>query len=305
MQMQEIIKLLLSRSLEQNACNKFDKLVSILKPLGINGVTYSCFQKNSKNAFFRNNTLFSDRNLVESHIANLRTFPQGAFVEKQRFPLYKNGYFSPLDPRYSTDLSIRNFGKLYGIKNIFCLNFYDGSLNKSELYWFYTSNERPDWFISQIENLPVLNTFVLYFRDTFKYLMDKPLLTINEINSFTLNDTNTSVYPQTMQHSSQMPIDIKFDIEFKRYIFGDPFNEPLTRKEFEKLRLSFLGYSAKEIAQQLNISPRTVEKSLEHTQAKTNSKNIKELKRSLLLCPTFLSIVSQSVSTNFIESNCV
>lgn len=47
----------------------------------------------------------------------------------------------------------------------------------------------------------------------------------------------------------------------------------ITRREREVLDLVALGYSAKRIAQQLMISPSTVERHIEHLRLKTRSRN--------------------------------
>ncbi|MGU3316919.1 response regulator transcription factor [Sphingomonas sp. M6A6_1c] len=47
----------------------------------------------------------------------------------------------------------------------------------------------------------------------------------------------------------------------------------LTRRELEVLGLVVEGFSAKEIAIELRIAPRTVECHIEHLRSKTNSRN--------------------------------
>ena len=58
-------------------------------------------------------------------------------------------------------------------------------------------------------------------------------------------------------------------------------------KEFEVLKLYFLGNSTKETAMELYISTRTVEKHLENILSKTACLHFKELRRALFRCPLF------------------
>jgi DNA-binding CsgD family transcriptional regulator len=47
----------------------------------------------------------------------------------------------------------------------------------------------------------------------------------------------------------------------------------LTNRELEVLRLTARGLSAKEIAKELNIAPRTVERHIDHIRLKTRTRN--------------------------------
>ncbi|NOW46441.1 DNA-binding CsgD family transcriptional regulator [Novosphingobium sp. SG751A] len=49
--------------------------------------------------------------------------------------------------------------------------------------------------------------------------------------------------------------------------------DPLTNREYEILRCVILGMSAKEIAKQLTIAPRTVERHIDHIRLKTRTRN--------------------------------
>lgn len=47
----------------------------------------------------------------------------------------------------------------------------------------------------------------------------------------------------------------------------------LTERELHVLRLTALGLSAKEIAKELKIAPRTVERHIDHVRLKTRTRN--------------------------------
>ncbi|MEG8024537.1 Regulatory protein, luxR family [Sphingomonas aurantiaca] len=47
----------------------------------------------------------------------------------------------------------------------------------------------------------------------------------------------------------------------------------LTARELHILRLTAAGFSAKEIAKQLRIAPRTVERHIDHVRLKTRTRN--------------------------------
>ncbi|MFZ4679978.1 MAG: response regulator transcription factor, partial [Flavobacterium sp.] len=59
----------------------------------------------------------------------------------------------------------------------------------------------------------------------------------------------------------------------KRPVFSDSPTVHLTPKEIEIIKLATLEKCSKEIADVLNISPRTVEKHRNHIMEKTQSKN--------------------------------
>lgn len=53
---------------------------------------------------------------------------------------------------------------------------------------------------------------------------------------------------------------------------GETF-APLTSREVEVLKLVAVGLSAKQVAQQLSIAPRTVERHIDHVRLKTRTRN--------------------------------
>lgn len=64
----------------------------------------------------------------------------------------------------------------------------------------------------------------------------------------------------------------------KRFDLGEKFNNYyLTRREFEVLNFVIEGLSAKNIARQLNISSRTVEKNIDNIKSKLRCKKRSEL----------------------------
>ncbi|MGN6279828.1 MAG: response regulator transcription factor [Sphingomonas sp.] len=54
---------------------------------------------------------------------------------------------------------------------------------------------------------------------------------------------------------------------------NDHDHPPLTAREHDVVRLASCGYSAKQIALELAIAPRTVDSYLEHAKAKTGARN--------------------------------
>jgi DNA-binding CsgD family transcriptional regulator len=124
-------------------------------------------------------------------------------------------------------------------------------------------------------------TQLLYFKEKCAQTISKPLIHNEEIYP---------LLPEDIKKRDQDNINIGYktnSLVINKYHLGYPFIEPLSIKEFEVLKLYFLGNSTKETAMELYISTRTVEKHLENILSKTACLHFKELRRALFRCPLF------------------
>lgn len=283
MSVKEIIQLMLPRSLEPS--RQLSKLIEPLNSHGISDFSYAVFQDFPNKKRCRTTLVHSCEKLLGSYMDNIQDYSEDAFVETQNFPLHKNAIFSPKDPRYLTHHSpLLDLYNDYGISNEISLCIRDTFLNRTELFWFYGYDQKPDWFLQRLDNIPFLFNFILYFKEKTAQLLSEPFVHENEIQF---------LLPDNMENVSNDISENEFNENFtsiNKYHFGHPFIAPLSAKEFEILKLYFLGITAKEIAINLYISARTVEKHLENILAKTTCLRFKELRLALFRCPLFYNL---------------
>lgn len=271
-----------------HASREIRDLASPLNAIGIDSISYSVFDCSKEDRTVRLSTYSSDENLINYYIEKLVSIPESALLEKQNFPINKSGLFCPYNPSYSTDYSARQLEHNYGIKNALAFSLHDVTSKKTELFWFQTLSDQKEWFIQQIQNLKILNQFIMYFKDQMPKNIKQKQLTTKEIQE--LYHSPKKIHTET-EHLNSNNTKEKINFNINNYYLGFPFHQPLSKKEFLILKETFLGYTAKEIARQFNISVRTVEKQLERILEKTYCLNLKKLRQELFSCKLFCNAV--------------
>lgn len=131
-----------------------------------------------------------------------------------------------------------------------------------------------------VENVILLQKFILFFKE--KLHKDKHLMA-----GLTKRHNNEIAKPDILKVEKK-PL-AQFEIK-KYYLDGDLHNIAFSKREAECLKYLHYGKSAKEIAQLLNLSPRTVETYFNSIKTKTNSKNLLEVISKLESC-SFLGAI--------------
>jgi len=283
MSVKDIMQLLLPRSVAHS--KQLGTLIEPLKSEGIFELSYAVFQDFPNKKRCRTTILNSSEKLLELVINGLKSYTDDAFVETQNFPLHTNAIFYPYDARYLTHHSpIIDLQRSLNICNEICICIRDTFLNRSELFWFYSQDENPDWFMQRLDNTSFLLKYILYFKENTAQIVSEPFIRDEEIVTLLPENANSIVKDNDDSKCK------KSTPRVNKYYFGYPFVEPLSIKEFEVLKLYFLGNSTKEIAIKLFISARTVEKHLENILAKTACLHFKGLRHALFQCPLFYKL---------------
>lgn len=283
----ESIKLILPRGLEHS--HSVFELTQLLRSFQIEGVGYSIFQ-NYSNHLVRRLTILSHNSLVEHYLEHLNVLPESALLEYQKFPLLQNKIFCPYDPKYSFNFVARQMELESGVKNAITFSFFDAIQEKAELFWFYTFDDYPLWLMRQMNNISDLYRFILFFKQQLSDVIHKPLLSDREVQEFYVQNPCT-------QTDVDRSADLMSEYGFKQYHLGFPFKKPLSHKEFMTLKLSFLGFTAKESAQKLEVSHRTVETQLKIIQSKTYFKSLKKIRQALFQCSLFMNLIQSEMNS--------
>lgn len=279
--------IMLNESLK--SADHIQDLISPLNKFEITGIAYHLFNEVGNNKI-RNISLFSNKLIIENYLKAIHNLEEKSFVEFQEYPLNKSSIFSPNDERYCIENSVRKLDYKNGIKNSICISIRDFHHKRTELFWFLSDNDTHCWFPKQIDNLKILNEFILYFKDKMQKRINNPMLSdkqqqliSNQINKVKTHDkTDTNVSKSNLTH---------FDVQ--NYFLGYPFNQSITWKEFLVLKYYFLNYSSKEIADILNLSSRTIEKRLEVLLSKTNCKKLREFRKSIHFSPIINNLCNE------------
>src|SRR3989339_379733 len=156
-------------------------------------------------------------------------------------------------------------------------------IRKHENYveFFFFGSTPENYFINNVylNNIEIFETFIRHFKLTAKRSIkkadqqritypeeagDQTILISDEIQKLKINLNRLSYYPNILQPNFP---------ELKNI---------LTSKELEVSSYVIFGLSAKEIAKEMEISHRTVEKHIDHLKEKLNCKNQKKLISNLL-----------------------
>jgi DNA-binding CsgD family transcriptional regulator len=133
------------------------------------------------------------------------------------------------------------------------------------------------------ENRDLLRNIALYLKE--KIFSDKSLS--QAFNTRCIIPSLTTLQDESITNLSKQEF---FNVNhyYFGYIFEDNY---LTKREVECLKLFFMGKTAKQIAKNLSISFRTVEKHIENIRIKAKLSDSSELKSRLFECKSFLDLI--------------
>ena len=126
-----------------------------------------------------------------------------------------------------------------------------------------------------LSHLDLLHKFINYFKEK-----SQPLVRSYQQQRIILPPSNNFSVAQINVLSSQARQKLIDSIGTQRYWLND--KNYLTKREFECARYIIQGMNSKEIANQLNISARTIEKYIEAIKTKLNCRYRSEIVRKLL-----------------------
>jgi len=254
------------------------------------GFSYSIFCDKSETEKIRTSFVFSKPFLVESFLSLIDDFPEDAFFQNHKFPLDKTTVFSQEDPQYilpntALEKAYSGIYRANGLKNSIIMTLRDDFLKKTEMFHFQSFfDDRSEWRAKQIRNLQLLRKFAAFFKGNALTLINNSLVSNEELFDFFPKDEKAlSTFCESIDENQG-------DSNVNHYHLGPPFNKPLTKREFELLKLYFIGLSTKKMAINLNVSTRTIEKHLENIRSKTNCLRTKDLRQALFRCPSFLTL---------------
>lgn len=219
-------------------------VINICKPLekmGIDGFFYSEFTNHQRSCLVGNMPewlVYQKENIHthESYSGNYINFSSGMNML----------FVSSLDPQHNAVKDLRKFNINSGIYLV--KNFQNS--NKSEFCMFTSSKESPDGNRLFLDNITELERFSLYFKEQASPIIEKSRLPENLFNS----------------HEQFRDEQLKLELpKIKKYYLG--MIAPgvyITAQQFQIIKLTMLGATAKEVSVELNISPRTVEKHIEN-----------------------------------------
>jgi len=289
----EVIKLIVPRGLHY--CKKIEALKKPLQEMDIDSFTYNITEDIGNGRQIRKTVLYSDIFLAETFLNVSSEFPENAFFENHKFPR-QTSIYTWNDQEYIVKGTLYEslYHKIYthnGIRNSIIFNFRDEFLKRNTTFLFLSHSENPMWLLQQIKNNKSLKKYILYLMENAPNVFNKELLTNQEkLNFLNKQPRANEIDSQSQILPNNTKAQMALDFAIRKYYLGYPFNHSVSKKEFEVLNLYFQGYATKNIAKNLRISPRTVDKHLENLRSKTNCKTLEALKIALFRCPLFLSL---------------
>jgi len=145
------------------------------------------------------------------------------------------------------------------------------SKHQVDLYWFNTTIQRIDWHEFFIRNKPLLIEFISFFNKHKKLLSINDSIVKNELFEFKQGFDISIPESEYIKNESDNIRKFIKDINLSNF-FNDTGNPSvnLSSRELEVFSYICRGYTAKLIANILNISIRTVECYIEKIKHKTN-----------------------------------
>lgn len=156
----------------------------------------------------------------------------------------------------------------YNIWNIYTI--YERNLNFAEVWFFATSRDKSSMIDFYINNQDVLENFIQYFKQNTASL----ILTAKPEAFIT-----TKLKIHTMQNAEEQKIR-KFLQDIGQHNHPNKFK--FTNREKDCIQHLIMGRTAKEIARQLLLSPRTVEHHIESVKRKVGCNRVHQLLRILI-----------------------
>ena len=289
--MSKIIQRQLIKNLSQDALLRLDPVKTIVKSASLGNSYDFSYAK-----FYLNQRIFSCftvENYLEKYCDLLeKPIDQGNFIENSTIFDKSSLIFSAHD----LSISIKNNQILQlmyhcNLNNSLMIKNWDEKLKTTELFGFYTAVPGPEGLQDLKTKLPLFMQFCLEFKERAR-----PLIISGELSTEKLHSLGTIANAgKSEQDFQKINTDVAaFNPSINKYYLGAPFaNHHLTQKEFECLKLFFLGRTAKQIAKDLGgISHRTVEKHLLSIKSKAECADISELRAILLNNVFFLQALN-------------
>jgi DNA-binding CsgD family transcriptional regulator len=258
----------IAKTFQEEACPALHELCKPLEELGINSFFYSKFIEGNRVNLMSNNGLWLDH--LQNNLKNYKSVFEKQFHFKPGFSIDYLDYF----PKSAMHKDMADFS----MNNAIYLTNVSSDRQFSEVFLF-TSEDREsnDHLAAHINSF---NEFCFLFKDKARALIQKTQVTENELQFCNPN-------PLPPYGTSNSPI------VNQRYYLGAPHDDCyLTSREFVYLKYFLHGLSAKEIANQFNVSVRTIESRLAIIKQKLNCKNKAQLLdcviHSQLFYPIFL-----------------
>lgn len=210
-----------------------------------------------------------------------RNPPEAHFLENDKIFDNRSFIYSAHDPNITVEDN--QFTKLacdHGLTGSLAVKSHDEKSKITELFVFLINTTRLIRIDELKEKLHELTSFCLAFKDQAHKLIASREIPANKIDHLlTHSALNKDHETRAVGSNISQP-----EWNIKRYYLGAPFgNNYLTQKEFDCLKLFFLGRTAKQIARELgDVSYRTVEKHLMSIKSKTTCDDISELRPALL-----------------------
>jgi DNA-binding CsgD family transcriptional regulator len=242
-------------------------IANICSPLQNLGVSYFGLHRINKDG---------SRNIYTNKAEWVHFYYQSSFYKDEGFNLKKIPtefvFWSSMKNVIISDIHLAacSFGLYAGITLIVKEERY------IDFYCFGTNNDRADtenWFIC---NLDLLKRFICYFKSAASTLLrqsEQSKIFLPNCKDFLILDTRDS--PEDLKKAEFM----RATQINKFYINNGVY---LTKREIDCAQKLIIGYSIKEMAQELNLSPRTVEEYINNIKIKTGTNTKSHAIQSLL-----------------------
>jgi DNA-binding CsgD family transcriptional regulator len=233
----------------------------ILKPLKKLGILYFTYMRNYPDC--SQVYLSNDSSWVEAYYGH-------RLYETSQFQLAPESYRSgKIVWPVQSDLPVYQYAREY-LKSDNGLTIIKKHDNYTEFYFFSSSVDNHGIHNVYINNMVILEKFVLYFNDRADKIIGKAeenkLFLPPHVYQQSINNMGISIHPADIINNVLDEMQIKkYRIKHNGY-----YNIKLSSRELECIFLYHKGKTAKETARALNISQRTVETYFENIKNKLN-----------------------------------
>lgn len=249
-----------------------------LKKMDVSGFCYSKFKNGVRIV-----ELINIPNYVDLYLSKLDIYPKDSFFENYHHQLHTGFNIYPFHLGNLSKNSIYQDMKDNGMEIAICFTFL--SDDKSEIERFNFSFKKIETLITKLNDLKSFINFNYYFKEKANKIISQSIIK-NKIfipdkkiflpNTTDIENTNTKL----------LVID-------KYYFDFLPEGEYLTKREFEILKLYYLGDTAKTISIKLNTAHRTIETHLQKIRKKAQTNNLlKTIKNSFSAVTLLMSSIN-------------
>lgn len=256
----------------------FEKdLKDLMKPLETMGITDIAYCQRVRG--FRKTMFCTNSEFQQLYLAKVNDYLESSFIENDTNVNNSPIITSDTDVYEENDLDVSFDMAKHGLGQWVILQNYDPEKNTREFFWFY-AKEKKAHIVEEIASRSYeLNLFSLYLKDRAKKLLIEASVPDAKIPNVKL--------PPKQDNTKEL---LSFDIE--HYHLGYPFQTHLTKQEISCLKLFFIGFSGKEIAKELSLSPRTVEAYLNTARGKLIPSK-KNWRQQLMECQSFMRLCNK------------